>query len=368
MANGENEFFRRQLSKYNESLSKKARNFFKNPDIADQALEYALKKLKEDDFKRLCEFDGKSSEFKDFLFVVVGGLLVDYPRVLFFQHYDFLKEEIHRHLKENPATADQAFNYVIEKLAEDNFRRLRNFEGRIVEDKPGKFRNYLSKVVKNLLIDYTRKAWNIVYKTPDKVKEIGELAVKVYEQLYIKRCTVGETIELLSEEYRIEIEKTIKEIMPFLEKKWERSKYTGALIPVAQVDEHPDPADRNDMEQIRSSLSYSTPDEVCQTLNQEAIKRAVFHILVNDEPPDLEGSIQSKLVQLHSKLDLSEENRGFLETVSEKDGNVSEAGRHMGWNKDQTSGRFRRLKNKISKAIKASGLTKEELELLIRIN
>ena len=280
----------------------------------------------------------------------------DYWRRQLNAHYNFLERLAHRRIYD-PITADAAFNYALDQLVKDDWRRLRQFRGRDATVK-----SFLSTVVGNLMHDYVKLKLKPI-RIPQWVTACGAMWVEVFKRLCKEKRPVDETIEVLCGRdenpvpCRVDVEKAIAGI---LSRFTQCGRYSGEPIPI----------DPNDMDQIHSvahQFPHLIPDEICQALEQVAVMEALFQLLLNDRPSTLEGNIQKKIERLRSNLNLSAEERIFLKTIYQEGLSISDTGRRMRLNANQSHGKHRRLIKKIRKALNSSGLL-DDLKHMIRTN
>lgn len=91
---------------------------------------------------------------------------------------------------------DELFIEVIDHLKEDNFRRLRNFEGR------AQLETYITTIISNLIVDLIRKKKGRS-RAKERAKTFGKLSERIYELVFIKRFNDEETYEVLKTTYKV---------------------------------------------------------------------------------------------------------------------------------------------------------------------
>ncbi len=85
----------------------------------------------------------------------------------------------------NDADADECYLYILNKMEEDDYRRLRKYDGR------AKLKTWLYSVASNLKSDFIRKKMGRRH-IPTAVTKIGDWAVAVYKLLCWQRQEIEE--------------------------------------------------------------------------------------------------------------------------------------------------------------------------------
>jgi len=106
-----------------------------------------------------------------------------------FAHWKLLQRLAQRRFK-NTVLADQALDFVLEKLQEDHWSRLRAYRGE------ARFSTYLAHVVQRLLEDFARHQFGR-QRIPDWIQAQGPLWEQVYRLLCLERLSATEVIENL---------------------------------------------------------------------------------------------------------------------------------------------------------------------------
>ena len=110
----------------------------------------------------------------------------------FFENYENLKRMAKKQFPKNLEDEEAAFNYLIEKISENNWQRLS-------ECTENKFDGCLKEIAKNLLIDCSRKILGR-YRTPKWIKDRGALWIEIHRFLCFNRLTrdeIREEIEII---------------------------------------------------------------------------------------------------------------------------------------------------------------------------
>ena len=257
----------------------------------------------------------------------------EYWKKQVFNHYDGL-ERLARKRFPAISTAHQAFLYVIEKLEEDKWRRVRAYKGK------SSFQAYLRSVAGNLLEDFSRKEFGR-RRPPEWLKTQGVIWTRIYQRLCLERMSVNDVLESLKASSVVEeaIDVILAEIP-------DCGKQDGKEI---AYDED------QDNKPWSPSLHYLTPEQMVTALERVSVLETVRHLLTDTAPPD-DNSLRKPVLKLRSQLKLTKEEHLFLKTVYEEGISVSRAGCLLGWNSNQAHGKHRRLLERIRKAFRETGL------------
>lgn len=88
----------------------------------------------------------------------------------------------------NSTLAVKASMYVLSKLEDNNWKRIRDFKGQ------SKFSTFLSTTTRRLLEDFSRKEFKRV-RPPSWLKKLGGIWLEIFRYLCLDRYTVPETVE-----------------------------------------------------------------------------------------------------------------------------------------------------------------------------
>jgi hypothetical protein len=121
---------------------------------------------------------------------------------LFYQQFDTISEMAGFASGEFTPIEAEAFDiYVKEKLVEDDYRRIRKYEGR----NGAKFRTYLASVLARLLQDYRDRIWGR-WRPTKKATRAGGTAV-LMERLLREHRSYDEIFEMMRTDYRLTIDR-----------------------------------------------------------------------------------------------------------------------------------------------------------------
>lgn len=263
------------------------------------------------------------------------------------RHVDIL-EHLTRNRFPDANTADEAFLYVMKELEENDWRRVRNFKGR------ASFSTYLYSVMERLLEDFTRHKFGRL-RPPAWIKAKGPLWAEIYHRLCSERMSVADVKQSLSD---------FMEDRPSVIE--EAAEIILSEIPGCGKYREPASDDSQDVDDF-PSLNLS-PDELFEMHEHISIMQAVF-ISVTEKNGNFDSpntKIGTLIQQFRSKLKLETKERLFLKTIYQAGQTVDEAGRLLGWNSNQAHGKLHRLKNRIQKAMKKTGLEQNLKALLMQ--
>jgi len=269
-----------------------------------------------------------------------------------FRHMDLLERFAQRRFPDE-VLAGKAFLYVLDSLAANDWKRVRQFQGR----HGSSFRTYLAHIAQRLLTDFYRAEFG--YERPPKwVEEMGGLWKRAYRLLCIEHWSPEEAMERLRAPSGGESrnEAVAEAIELILEKSPDCTKLKPEMAPT-------DPGDLDTKAPNDPALHDLSPEEALSGRQLAAIMEAIHHCLTAPEEglllsPDQER-LRSKLLELRSEIRLSPLEYQFLSLYSQEDLTVASAGRKLGLGIDQASGRFRRLMARIDLALGKVGIKKE---------
>ncbi len=273
-----------------------------------------------------------------------------------FAHWKWLQRLAQRRFK-NSVLADQALDFVLEKLQEDDGSRLRAYRGE------ARFSTYLAHVVQRLLEDFARHRFGR-QRTPDWIQAQGPLWEQVYRLLCLERLSATDVIETLRDAVPGgRPPQIIREAITVIRK---RIVNCGAPSPAT--------AEQPLVEQEEHRHRPLADDYQVHQLSPEALQAAeertrlltllygsVLEPAADSSPPD---AWQQAVQRLRAALSLSSEERLLLRLIYQDGLSVVEAGRLLGLRTDQVHGRLRRLLQRIRQHVEDSSLAQELKGLL----
>ncbi len=255
-------------------------------------------------------------------------------------------------------TADEALLYVMNKLETDDWQCVRAYRHE------ADFRTYLSFVAQNLLESFSRHKFGDA-RPPKWIKRQGSLWIEIYHLLCIERMSATDAVQSLTysapgERFSQAVEETVAIILSRVRN---CGKYRGEPVPTdtenidAYTPDHP-------------LLHHFSPEDIAALRERISILEAIAHHLIeskgNSESDFSDNDRIGNLIRrFRSELNIKAEDRLFLKLIYQDGLTVSEAGRLLEWNSNQTHGRLRRLLERIRRAFEKTGL-EEELKLLLK--
>lgn len=252
---------------------------------------------------------------------------------------------------------DDAVAYISDKLAEDNWQRMRAFQHK------SSFKTFLASVVRNLTVDFYRHTFGRPPQTPKWICRRGFLWEQIYTRLCLRRWRPSDIIEHFR--MRKKDPAMLEEAIFLIKTKVPDCGQNG-VTPVTTTDNGNAPELKPDSD---APLHQLAADEMDVRLESEILLDIINTFLtVNSATPDtaFNPELQKKMQKFRKILKLSSDERIFLRRIFEDGTSVTQAGRKvMNWNANQSHGRLRRLLEHIRTAMLRCGL-KEELSAFLK--
>ena len=157
------------------------------------ALLYVHRRLSEQDWREVRQYDEKQP-FAEFMQQLVEDALETFFHGVWFgECARTIDYWIKRYDIKSENKRQDAEDYIKNQLTKDNFARFKSYK----KNKKATFTTYISKVIRNLLIDYLRK------KTP--LTETETLENEESEEIYSSNHAVNNTVEFYKQEHLEEI-------------------------------------------------------------------------------------------------------------------------------------------------------------------
>lgn len=246
--------------------------------------------------------------------------------------------------------AEEAALYVLNRLEEDDYRRLRAFSGR------AKFSTYISSLCIRLLEDYSRKKYGRL-RPPAWITDLGGIWLFLFQLLCMQRLGVVDAVETAMS--KASHNRSLEEVEDAAWKILERIIHCGSHQgqEVSMDDGHGEGLHTE--ESIRTK--NSTPEE--QLLERE--RRIFFELLFNTDMERESTSASSQPVWLRKiSLHLKSEERLLLKLCFQDDLSVTRAGEMLGLNTNQVHGKLRRLLARLRTVFDRAGISDELRQLL----
>ena len=240
--------------------------------------------------------------------------------------------------------AEEAALYVMDGLAEDDWRRLRAFSGRST------LATYIAALTLRLLEDFARARFGRV-NPPLWVRRLGGIWLTLFRLLCLERFSPGEAAALVGDR------------QPGQLRAAEEAAYR-LLGEIPNCGEHRG-------EQAGLDEAAATPDTEgdCSAQEhrlEEEERRHLFTILGRVFFDGATGEADPRLLErvAAARVTLEPKERLLLKLCYRDGVAVAEAGRMLGWNRHQVHGRLRRLLDRLRQDLAHAGLDEELRRLL----
>ncbi len=250
----------------------------------------------------------------------------------------------------DPNMADEAFLYMMEKLEENDWARVKKYKGH------GKLESFILATAYNLFQDYSRMKFSRP-RVPAWIRRQGVLWEEVYRLLCLERMPTDHVIQHLSISGGVDRNPDVIEEAASMIREGVADCGKAGKGVVSTSDEQLERLMRD-----HSKTSYD-PEKLLMAAQRIFLTERIADFLFadGDMPGDAnDGHWQKKMGEsvreLRNLLSLSTEERLLLRLVHQEGLSVSAAGRMLGLNSNQVSGMFRRLKQRISKGFKKTGI------------
>lgn len=251
----------------------------------------------------------------------------EYWKKQFFSHFKTVERLAARRFPDE-STAIEAVTYISDKIAENNWERLRSYKNK------SSFKTFLCFIVRRLSEEFARDKFGYI-RPPKWLNKRGSIWVRIYKMLCWERISVSDTIEslvTLGQRYASIVEEAVEEILSGI------TDCGKKTIEVSADDfDAPEEMEENSLQADRP-VYRQPPDQVLSGIERISVLKAVYEIL-KDPQNDL----------------FDQEECVFLLSIYDNGLNVSAAGKLLGWNVNQASGRHRRLLEKIREYIGKKG-------------
>lgn len=218
-------------------------------------------------------------------------LSADTAKKLVFDHWDFLQQLSQRRFPNDANTAHLAIDYVLEKLEEQEWQRIRTWAGQ------GRFATFLGVLAGRLMTDYIRKVYGH-QRAPKWLSERSDpIWFEAYRILIIERYERREAINLLETRHADRETGSIQPIVAEVIARCQpKTRYQDSHS--VSIDEITEPGDQS-----------ASPDNAIEPQQRELLEALEGYI--RDEAPQPSEAIPL-LENLRPHLDLSAEDRLLL--------------------------------------------------------
>ncbi|MCP4119435.1 MAG: hypothetical protein GY737_29355 [Desulfobacteraceae bacterium] len=285
---------------------------------------------------------------------------IEYFKKQVFRNWNFLESLAGKRFP-HENLAHEAFLYLVNRLEEGEWERVRAFRG------DSGFKTFLAVVSRRILEDFSREKFGR-FRPPLWLKKQGVLFVEVFRMLCHERLTVSDVVHTLADPRQGLRDPAVVEeaVAVILARITDCGQYRGEPLPT-------------DMETLEShrnlhpELHQLTPEAYLSALERVGLIELIGHCLIHEPSATATATATAAdgqdrlgpLVQdFLSRLQMTSEERLLLKAVYQDGLTVTGAGRLLGWNRNQASGRHRRLMERIHGALEQSGLARELKNIL----
>lgn len=267
---------------------------------------------------------------------------LEYWKKQLLAHWDFLDFlSKKRFLEEN--IAHEALIYTVEKLEEDDWKRLKSYNG------DSSLKTYISVVASRLFSDFSRNKFGRV-RPPAWLKKQGGLWLELFTRLCLERQTVGEVVENYKrDDLKRNIQIVEEAIAVILSRITDCGKVTGDVI-------LSDPLSLENESVIEPSFHHLTPEDIYHANERVTAINVVGRCITGDSDIPVDVSLKPAVKKLKKYVVLTQEEIFFLKSIYQEGLSVSAAGRLLGWKTNVAAGKHRRLMKTILKGLEKSDL------------
>ncbi len=244
--------------------------------------------------------------------------------------------------------AEEAALYVLNRLEEDNYRRLRAFRGR------AKFSTYLASLCVRLLEDFSRKKYGR-QRPPVWIRDLGGTWLLLYQLLCWKRLSVADAVATVRTRLHNRSQREIEEAAwKILERIIHCGSHQGQEVPLDETGE------KRRLDFADMDPESPTPEQKVAAKEQKIFLQLLFGTDKQKISELSDLSIFSK--KYTPRLDAQE--RLLLKLCFQDDISVTRAGKMLGMNANQVHGKLRRLLARLRDDLERAGLNDELRQLL----
>ncbi len=240
---------------------------------------------------------------------------------------------------------DEAPLFVLNGLSDNNWKRLRKFSGK------SSFRTYLASVTYRLLEDFAREKFGRK-RALLWIKKLGGIWLTLFRLLCLERLSIVDAVEYLATRTHA-VDETA-----FEEKGWK------ILENVTDCGAHQAKETSMDVgKQVADTSGFGSDlEESLEKEERNLVFQAIFSEVLGTE---VEHTVQRSYENIvMAGVDLTVEERLLLKMCFQDGLNITEAGRMLGYNRNQIHGRMRRLLSKLRGEFEKMGIDKELILLL----
>ncbi len=214
---------------------------------------------------------------------------------LVFDHWNFLTSLARKRFPSDNDLGDQALSYVLDKLEEEDWQRVRGWDG------CGSFATFVAVLASRLMTDFVRSRFGY-HRPPTWLQEKKDVVWKKAYKLYaVDKYERREAIEVLHSDYsemsRIKIEEIVNTVYSKCTK---QARFSEGNIGIDQIVESP-------------SMDNTMPENI-EINNKQLIEVLVEFIQSGEDTIETiaDDSVKGLLNHLQSHISMSDEDRLLL--------------------------------------------------------
>lgn len=240
--------------------------------------------------------------------------------------------------------AEEAALFVMDGLAQDDWRRLQAFTGRST------LATYVGALTIRLLEDFARSRFGRV-KPPLWIRHLGGIWMSLFRLLCLERFSPDQAVALVSNQQPGQVKTTEEAAYRILGEIPSCGQHQGEEVAYCEETTPPGPEGECSAQELQL---------------EQTERRQLFSVLGRLFFGDTEEGIDPRLLERVAGVGIRlEPQERLLLKLCYRDGiAVAEAGRMLGLNRHQTHGRLRRLLERLRQDFAAAGLD-QELRLLL---
>ncbi|MEN8198758.1 MAG: hypothetical protein ABFR63_01665 [Thermodesulfobacteriota bacterium] len=235
--------------------------------------------------------------------------------------------------------AEEGALYVLNRLEENNYRRLHSFSGR------SKLSTFISALTIRLLEDFSRRKFGRV-RPPSWITALGGIWVSLFQLLCLQRLAVSDAVEtMLSGKPGRDAEQIEETAWTILERVVNCGQHQGFEVPL-----------EDDEQMEHSPERQNRPEDQVLEREQKIFFQLLFSATDKEIGPLWEGAFATHLRQ---SIQLNAEERLLLKLCFQDELSVTRAGEMLGLNANQAHGKLRRLLTRLRDNFDKAGISEE---------
>ncbi|MCH9696890.1 MAG: hypothetical protein K0U68_02190 [Gammaproteobacteria bacterium] len=223
------------------------------------------------------------------------SLTAEAAKNLVFDHWNFLSSLARKRFPNDSDMADQALSYVLDKLEDQNWNRVRGWDG------CGSFATFVAVLASRLMTDFVRSKFGY-HRPPAWLQEKKEVIwQKAYKLYAVDKYERKEAIEVLLSDASIEDNISVEDVVNTVYAKCtKQARFSEGNVGIDQIAE-------------TASSEDAMPENI-DVDQKQLIEVLIEYIESNDNSLDVikDETVRNLLYHLKSQIDLSHEDRLLL--------------------------------------------------------